>query len=101
MGGIPNTLAHLLMIWGAITAVLVVLVIYGNALSTREDDEIYLNKTEESMMADEQRTLIGKMTRLARVITVLAIMSGVFLLASAGVWVWIGLYKSRSEEHTS
>jgi hypothetical protein len=94
MGGIPNTLAYLLMIWGAITAVLVVLVIYGNALSTREDDEIYLNKTEESMMADEQRTLIGKMTRLARVITVLAIMSGVFLLASAGVWVWIGLYKS-------
>jgi hypothetical protein len=94
MDGIPNTLAYLLMIWGAITAVLVVLVIYGNALSTREDDEIYLNKTEESMMADEQRTLIGKMTRLARVITVLAIMSGVFLLASAGVWVWIGLYKS-------
>jgi hypothetical protein len=94
MDGIPNTLAYLLMIWGAITAALVVLVIYGNALSTREDDEIYLNKTEESMMADEQRTLIGKMTRLARVITVLAIMSGVFLLASAGVWVWIGLYKS-------
>jgi hypothetical protein len=94
MGGIPNTLAYLLMIWGAITAVLVVLVIYGNALSTREDDEIYLNKTEERMMADEQRTLIGKMTRLARVITVFAIMSGVFLLASAGVWVWIGLYKS-------
>jgi hypothetical protein len=82
------------MIWGAITAVLVVLVIYGNALSTREDDEIYLNKTEESMMATEQRTLLGKMTRLARVITVLAIMSGVFLLTSAGVWVWIGLYKS-------
>jgi hypothetical protein len=94
MGGIPNTLAYLLMIWGAITAVLVVLVIYGNALSTREDDEIYLNKTEENMMATEQRTLIDKMTRLARVITVLAIMSGVFLLASAGVWVWIGLYKS-------
>jgi len=94
MGGIPNTLAYLLMIWGSITAVLVVLVIYGNALSTREDDEIYLKKTEESMMATEQQTLIGKMTRLARVITVLAILSGVFLLASAGVWVWIGLYKS-------
>jgi transcriptional regulator GlxA family with amidase domain len=69
-------------------------VIYGNALSTREDDEIYLSKTEEAMMATEQRTLIGKMTRLARVITVFAIMSGVFLLASAGVWVWIGLYRS-------
>ena len=94
MVGMSNTLTYLLMSSGAITAVLVALVIYGNALSTREDDEIYLNKTEESMMATEQRTLIGKMTRLARVITVLAIMSGVFLLASAGVWVWIGLYKS-------
>jgi hypothetical protein len=94
MVGMSNTLTYLLMSSGAITTVLVALVIYGNALSTREDDEIYLNKTEESMMATEQRTLIGKMTRLARVITVLAIMSGVFLLASAGVWVWIGLYKS-------
>ena len=94
MGGIPNALAYLLMIWGSITAVLVVLVIYGNALSTREDDEIYLSKTEESMMACEQRTLIGKMNRLARVITVLAIMSGLFLVATASVWVWIGLYKS-------
>ncbi len=94
MGGIPNVLAYLFMIWGSITAVLVVLVIYGNALSTREDDEIYLNKTEERMMATEQRTLIGRMNRLARVITVLAIMSGLFLLATAGVWVWIGLYKS-------
>jgi hypothetical protein len=94
MGGIPSTLAYMLMIWGAITAVLVVLVIYGNALSTREDDEIYLNKTEEGMMATEQRILIGKMNRLAGVIRVVAVTSGILLLASAGVWVWIGLYKS-------
>ena len=94
MGGIPSTLAYLLVTWGAITAVLVGLVIYGNTLSTREDDEIYLNKAAETMMATEQRVLIGKMNRLSRVITVLAVMSGMFLLASAGVWVWIGLYKS-------
>jgi len=94
MGGVPSVLAYLLMIWGSITAVLVVLVIYGNALSTREDDEIYLNRTEEKMMATEQRELIGKMNSLARVITVLAVISGIFLLASASVWVWIGLYRS-------
>jgi hypothetical protein len=94
MSGIPSTLAYLLVTWGAITAVLVGLVIYGNTLSTREDDEIYLNKAAETMMATERRVLIGKMNRLARVITVLAVMSGLFLLASAGVWVWIGLYKS-------
>jgi hypothetical protein len=70
------------------------LVIYGNALSTREDDELYLNRSEEVMMASEQKLLISKMSRLARVITVLAVMAGMFLLASAGIWVWIGLYKS-------
>jgi hypothetical protein len=74
--------------------ILMLLVIYGNALSTREDDELYLNRSEEVMMASEQKLLISKMSRLARVITVLAVMAGMFLLASAGIWVWIGLYKS-------
>lgn len=88
-----SALTYLLIISGAITAVLVVLVIYGNTLDSREDDEIYLNKTEENMAGD-QRALIGKMNRLARVITVVAVVAGIFLLASAGVWVYIGLYKS-------
>jgi hypothetical protein len=82
------------MVSGAFTAVLVVLVIYGNALDTREDEEIYMNKTEEKMMASGQPMLISKMNRLARVIMVMAILSGISLLASAAVWVWIGLYKS-------
>jgi hypothetical protein len=89
-----STLTYLLIISGIFTAVLVVLVIYGNALDSREDEEIYLNKTEEKMMASEQPALLGKMNRLARVITVAAVLSGVSLLASAAIWVWIGLYKS-------
>ena len=89
-----NILTCLLIITGAFTAGLVVLVIYGNALDTREDEEIYVNKTEEEMMAGGQRALVGKMNRLARVIMVVAILSGISLLASAAVWVWIGLYKS-------
>ena len=91
---IASTLTYLLMISGAITAVLVVLVIYGNALDSREDEEIYVNKREENMMGGEQRALVGKMNRLARLITVVAVVAGIFLLASAGVWVYIGLYKS-------
>lgn len=94
MGGISNLLTYLMGFSGAVAAVLVVLVIYGNALDTREDEEIYLNQTEEKMMASEQHALVGKMNRLARVITVLAIITGVSLLATAGVWAYIGLYKS-------
>jgi len=94
MGGLTSMLTYLLMAGGAASAVLVVLVIYGNALDTRADEEIYLNKTEEKMMASEQPALISRMNYLTRVITIAAVTAGVFLLASAGVWAWIGLYKS-------
>jgi len=94
MGGASSLLTYLMAFSGAVAAVLVVLVIYGNALDTRADEEIYLNKTEEKMMASEQPALVSKMNRLARVITVIAIITGVSLLATAGVWAYIGLYKS-------
>ncbi len=77
---------------GILTAgIMMVLVIYGNALSTREDDELYLNKAEQAMMASEQRMLIGKMRRLARVIFGFAVVAAMLFAASAGLWVWIGL----------
>ncbi len=94
MSGITSVLTYLMMAGGAASVVLVVLVIYGNALDTREDEEIYLNKTEEKMMASDQPALITKMNRLAQVIKLVAVTAGVFLLASAGVWVWIGFNKS-------
>ena len=94
MGGISSLMTFLFAFCGAITAALVVLVIYGNALDTRADEEIYLNKVEEQMMASEQPALASKMSRLARVITVMAIVTGGSLLATAGLWIYIGLYKS-------
>jgi hypothetical protein len=92
MAGVPTPLAYLLVSWGAITAVMVVLVIYGNTLSIREDDELYLNKAEDYMMAREQRVLIARMDQLKRVIVVLAVLSGILLVAGTAVWVWIGFH---------
>lgn len=94
MGVVPNSLAFLLMVWGGVTAVLIVLVIYGNTLDTRETEEIYINKEEEVMLGSEQRAVIGKMESLKRVIISLAVVSGVLLLASATVWAWIGWTRS-------
>jgi hypothetical protein len=91
MGPQPMVLQYLVSSWIAVTGILIVLVIYGNALSTREDDELYLNRAEQVMMAAEQNVLIGKMNRLARVIVGFAILSGLLFAAAAGVWVWIGL----------
>ncbi|MGA7792594.1 MAG: hypothetical protein WCA19_06100 [Candidatus Acidiferrales bacterium] len=94
MSTLATMLTYLLIAGGAASAVLVVLVIYGNVLDTRADEEIYLNKTEERMLASDQPALIRKMNHLSRVITVLAVTAGVLLLASASVWVWIGLHRS-------
>jgi hypothetical protein len=91
MGDMPAPLAYLLLSWGVVTTVLVVLMIYRATLSTREDDQIYLNKAEETMMGTEQQALIGKMNRLGRPIITLAVLSGILLVASAVIWLWAGL----------
>ncbi len=94
MVSLSSILTYLLIVCGVTTTALVALLIYGNVLDTRETEEIYINKTEEEIMAGEQPVLIEKMHRLGRVIVALAVISGATLLASAGIWVYIGLYKS-------
>jgi hypothetical protein len=82
---------YLLISWVVITAVLVILLVYRTTLSTKEDDQLYLNKAEVAMMGGEQEQIIGKLQKLSKPILLLAVLSGILLVASAAVWVWIGL----------
>ncbi len=88
MGVLSAHLGYLLELWVVVTALLAILVIYGNTLSAREDDQLYLNKAEEIMMGSVQQALIRKMDHLKRVITILGVFSGILLLTSYIVWVW-------------
>ena len=90
MGDISGPLAYLLLSWGLITVVLVALLVYRATLSNKEDDQIYLNKAEVSMMGSDQAVIISRLNRLGKPILALTILSGVLLLASASLWVWIG-----------
>jgi len=92
MGELSGPLAYLLIAWGAVTAVLVLLLIYRATLSTREDDQIYLNSSEQVMMATEQQALITRMNRLGKPIMMLSVLSGILLVVLAGVWVWGGFH---------
>ena len=85
-------LTYLLVFCGAVSILLVVLVIYGNALDSREDEELYINKTQENMMAGDQPALIGRMNRLGRAIKVVAVIAGISLVITAGIAVWFELY---------
>ena len=90
MGDVSGPLAYLLLSWGSITLVLVVLLVYRATLSSKEDDQLYLNKAEVSMMGSAQALVITRLNRLSKPIFALAILSGILLLASASLWVWIG-----------
>jgi hypothetical protein len=78
----------LLMIsWGVITLVLVVLVVYRGTLSSKEDDQIFIDAAEQHHY-QEQLVIIDRISRLTRPIIALAVLSGALLLASVGVWVY-------------
>jgi hypothetical protein len=91
---LSTVVSYLMMVAGAAVVVLVGLVVYGNVLDNNEDEELYLNPREERIMAGDQPALIRRMNSLSRVITVVAFVAGVTLLAGAGIWVYIGLFRS-------
>jgi hypothetical protein len=83
-------LTILMISWGVITAVLVVLVIYRGTLSSKEDDQIFIDAAEQHHYR-EQQAIIARISRLTRPIIALAVVSGVLLLTSAGIWLYEGL----------
>jgi hypothetical protein len=81
---------YLLIIWGVVTAIFLILVIWRSVLTSHEDDQIFLDSAEEHM-AKQQRELVSKINKLSRPILTSGIMAGVLLLAIAGIFVYNGL----------
>jgi hypothetical protein len=83
-----SLILDLLMIcWGVITVVLVVLVVYRGTLSSKEDDQIFIDAAEQHHY-QEQLVIIDRISRLTRPIIALSVVSGALLLASMGVWIY-------------
>ena len=76
--------------WGVITAVLVVFLIYRATLSSKEDDQIFIDAAEHHYL-EEQKEVIAKMTRLRKPIIVLTAASAVLFLSGVSYWLFEGL----------
>ncbi len=80
----------MLIVWGVITAVLIVLLIYRSTLTMHEDDQLFLDEAE-SHMQKEQTELISKVNRITPFVRAFGALSGVLILVIAGLAIWQGL----------
>ena len=82
-----TALFGLVMVWGILTAVLVVLLIYRGTLTMHEDDQLFLD-VSESHMEREQQDIMRRADRLGPFIRVFGAASGLLIVVIAGVWFY-------------
>ena len=85
-----STLSNLLIVWGVLTAVLVILLIYRSTLAMREDDQLFLNDSESHMQIEQQQ-VIARLNKINLPLRILGGASGLLILVIAGLWIYEGL----------
>jgi len=55
-------LTVMLVVWGVVTCVFIVLMIYRSVIGMREDDQLYLNS---SVLEGQQKEIVAKLDRIA------------------------------------
>ena len=85
-----SPLMMLLIAWGAITVVLIVLLIYRSTLTMHEDDQLFLDDSSMHMQ-EEQLALQRRMGKIQPYVRWLGVASGVLIVAAAGLWIYEGL----------
>jgi hypothetical protein len=77
----------LLIVWGVITAVFIILLIYRGTLGMHEDEQLFLDEASSSMRV-EQEEVQKKMARVAPLVKIFGAASGVLILVIAGMAIW-------------
>jgi hypothetical protein len=79
-----------LILWGVLTAVLIVLLIYRSTLTMHEDDQLFLDDSA-SGMAQEQAEIMAKLNKVTPFVKWLGAASGALILVIAGLAIYQGL----------
>src|SRR5271165_549104 len=82
-----------LVVWGVLTTVLVILLIYRSTLTMQEDDQLFLGESE-SHMEKEQIEIMAKVNKITPLVKWLGAASGVLILVIAGIAVYQGLQQA-------
>ncbi len=82
----------LLVIWGVLTTILIILLIYRSTLSMHEDNQLFIDQSE-SHMEKEQTELLVRIKKLQMPMRVLGSASGLLILVIFGIWLWRGIFR--------
>jgi hypothetical protein len=77
----------MLLVWFALTAIFIVLLIYRGVISVREEDTLYLDPGE-AHLEKEFREVVTKLERLSPYLWGTGIAWAVLGLATFGLWVY-------------
>jgi ABC-type transport system involved in multi-copper enzyme maturation permease subunit len=80
----------MLLVWGAVTIVFVILMIYRSLVTMREDDQLFLNDRETAMEA-EQKVVQRKISRLRPYTQGFGFASAGLAVIIFGVWIYRGI----------
>lgn len=89
---IHSPMIMVLILWGGITLVLVVLLIYRGTLTMHEDDQLFLSEGE-TQLAQEQVELQHRMNRLQPFVRACGALSVLLLVVMAGMGLY-DMYKT-------
>jgi hypothetical protein len=78
------SLLGLLIAWGVLTGLLVVVLIYRSTLTMQEDDQLFLNASEDHM-AREQHEIMRRVDNLRPYVAWLGGASALLIVAIAGL----------------
>jgi hypothetical protein len=77
----------LLIVWGVLTVVLILLLIYRSTLSMHQDEQLFLDDSSKNLR-EEQEQVQARMKRVTPWVRVLGAASAVLILVIAGMAVW-------------
>lgn len=86
-----SVLSWLFVLWGVVTAILVMLLIYRGTLTIHEEDQLFLDEAESQIQA-EQTKIVNKIQRLNRFVRVFGWSCGLLIVVIFCIWIYQGLF---------
>ncbi len=86
-----STLIWLMILWGLITVILALLMIYRGTVTMHEDDQLFLDEAE-SHMQKEQTEVLKKLNWVNPLVRVFGGASGLLALVIIGLWLYQSLF---------